>query len=284
MPLSEAQQKSVEKTLRDPYKGASSITEELAIVEADIKKALGENHPLYNKTSQIHRFLIARKLKLPDTLKMIEDHVAWRAANLPVQITDPIITELKKGKAEQYGLDASGRPLVLVRSGKFDPKVRDLHVAVSAVVWLVERAVASTDGEFTILYDRTGFSLSKNWDYEYIKTVVSTLSDNYPERLGAVYLYPATMVLAGLWGLIRPFVDPRTREKVQIITSDKALLNLVPSEYVPVAAGGTSTHMFDPAMYNSLKPGSITEELVIVEAQPAEGQGIEEYAVTVNVS
>ena len=86
-----------------------------------------------------------------------------------------------------------------------------------------------------------------------------------------MYLYPATMVLAGLWGVIKPFIDPRTREKVQIITSDKSLLSKVPSEYVPVNAGGTSTHTFDPAMYDSLKPGD----------QTMSGEGVS-YAVNVS--
>ena len=32
------------------------------------------------------------------------------------------------------------------------------------------------------------------------------------------------------------------------------LLERIPAEFVPVAAGGTSTHVFDPAVYDALEP------------------------------
>ena len=46
----------------------------------------------------------------------------------------------------------------------------------------------------------------------------------------------------------------RAGQKVKIITSDKELLALIPPEYVPTTSGGTSTHTFDPALYDALAP------------------------------
>jgi hypothetical protein len=270
MPLSAERAKEVDRLLRDNA-GPSELQLDLDVMEADLKKVLSPSHPYFNDSVLLRNFLIARKLKLDETLQMLNAHVEWRKANLPVQITDPLIQELKKGKVEVYGKDVKGRPLVIVRSGRFDPKVRDLSVAIAAVVYQVEQAIAAagkSDTQFMIFYDRTGFSLRHNWDFEFIKTVVITLSDNYPERLGGVFLYPATAVLAGLVAVFKPFMDARTRGKIHTITSDKALLERVPAEYVPVAAGGTSEHVFDPSMFDSLasqvKP-SATEYLPNVE-------------------
>ena len=92
---------------------------------------------------------------------MIDAHMAWRDANLPVKMTPMIVTELKKGKVEAYGKDIEGRPLIMVRSGKFDPKVRDLQVAVLAVLYLLEEALKQhpPTTQFIVFYDRTDFSL-----------------------------------------------------------------------------------------------------------------------------
>ena len=64
-------------------------------------------------------------------------------------------------------------------------------------------------------------------------------------------------------------MDVRTRSKIHTITSDKALLELVPAEYVPVSAGGKSEHVFDPSMYDALtsqvKPSSLATIPVTVE-------------------
>jgi hypothetical protein len=253
MPLSAERAKEVDKLLR-ANTGPSELGPDLDVMEADLKQVLSPEHPYFNDSALLRNFLVARKLKLDETLEMLSAHADWRKANLPVQITDPLITELKKGKVELRGKDMKGRPLVVVHSGRFDPKVRDISVAIAAIVYQMERAAiaAGSEKQFVIFYDRTGFSLRKNWDFEYIKTAVTTLSDNYPERLGGVFLYPATAILAGLVAMIKPFMDARTSAKVHTITSDKALLELVPAEYVPVSAGGTSEHVFDPSIYDSL--------------------------------
>lgn len=92
----------------------------------------------------------------------------------------------------------------------------------------------------------------KNWDFDFLKHVAGVLSSNYPERLAGAYVYPATMVLAGLWGLVKNFFEARTRSKIRFITSNAELMTLIPPEYVPTSVGGTSTHAFDPSTYDPL--------------------------------
>ena len=51
---------------------------------------------------------------------------------------------------------------------------------------------------------------------------------------------------------------------MRIITSVSELLSLIPAEYVPIAAGGTSTHTFDPAMFDNLLPAAAPAGVVEV--------------------
>ena len=149
------------------------ITADLQRVEIDVAEALGETHPLVADRQMLRRFIVARKGSEAAILAMIEAHMAWRERQLPVVLTEAVVAELKKGKIEVFGHDALGRPLVVVRSSRFDPKARDLAVCVSAAVYLVERALASlgdgTPPQVTLFYDRQGFSLRRNWDLEYLK-------------------------------------------------------------------------------------------------------------------
>ncbi len=235
----------------------SELNEELAQAEKELQASLGAQHPLSNNSATLRRFLVARKLNISDAVAMIEKNTAWRAETLPVKVTPAVRAELQKGKFYVHGHDAQKRPLMIIRSGKFDPKTRDLSAAVDSVVQTLESEVNKLDAEvaagtrdsaasFAVFYDRTGFSVRKNWDLDFLKGIAGTLSDHYPERLGGAYVYPCGMVLAGLWKMISPFFDPRTRAKVKMVTSEAQLRSLVPPEFLPKEYGGTSTYVFDP--------------------------------------
>jgi len=263
-------------------------------------------------SAMLRRFLVARKLHIDATMEMLEKHAAWREGTLPVNLTEDLVGELRKGKGYPQGVDLRGRQLIVVRSrceqqsqhippffdrrshtsfgwrSNFDPKVRDLETAIRAVTYLVEKCcetapASGPQSQFVIFYDRSDFSLSKNLDREMIKGVVSTLSDNYPERLGAVYIYPAGPIVNVVFKVISPFMDPRrvhapcvhlgrrparvrpavplnctgepfprhgrTRAKVHVVTSDAMLATLIPKEHIPQRYGGTSSFEFDPSVY-----------------------------------
>ena len=257
MPLPADRAKVVEKALSNGAEFEDpAIVKDLQEVEEEVAAALGAEHMMASNRAMLRRFVVARKGSVPDILAMIEAHMAWRTQHLPPVVTEAVVAELKKGKIEVYGHDVQGRPLVIVHSGKFDPKERDLATCLTSIVHLIESACSQlkTDQppKITIFYDRQGFSLRKNWDLEYLKCMIAALSDNYPEFLGGVYIYPAGGLLLSLWAIVRPFIEVRTRGKVKLINSEKDLLSLVPSEFVPVASGGTSQHVFDPSIYDGL--------------------------------
>ena len=139
------------------------MVEVLASAEAELKARLGAEHPMHGDSHALQRFLIARKLDIDETSTMIEAHVAWRAATLPVPRTPALVQELRKGKWFVRGHDRAGRPLFMIKSGKFDPKERDLQTALASVVMLLEETLSTVPptGKMVVFYDRTDFSLRK---------------------------------------------------------------------------------------------------------------------------
>jgi len=217
---------------------AKGVAEQLGDVAAD--------------SATLRRFLIARKLQLPETLQMLEAHATWRKATLPIALDEAVVTELKKGKCylPPNAVDAGGRTLVVIRSSRFDPKVRDLDTALKAVIYQIDEAVRARPAtQFAIFYDRNEFSIGKNLDRALVQGVVSTLSDNYPETLGAVYIYPSGAVANMVFKFAKNFMDPRTAAKVHMVTTDAMLATLIPLEFIPTTYGGSSTYEFDPSAY-----------------------------------
>lgn len=49
----------------------------------------------------------------------------------------------------------------------------------------------------------------------FIKLFTQALSDNYPERLKRLILFPFPWYGRAIWGVVKVFVDKRTQDKVR---------------------------------------------------------------------
>jgi len=255
--LSAQEAKEVKKVLqtgidcRDP-----SLDSYVQQVLPDLVAALPADHGL--KDEALRRFLIARSCVVDGVngaKEMILASLSWRKETLPIGLRDELKGELKKAKFFLAGTDVHGNPLLMVRSCNFDPKERDLDVALNAATYAIEQAVNSLpnqDGKFSVLYDRKDFKFGKNWDFAFLKGVISLFGDNYPERLSGAYLYPSGIALPALWGMVSVFLDPRTRAKVKLINNPDELQKYIPLNHIPKWHGGTSDFEFDPAIYDRL--------------------------------
>lgn len=227
---------------------------EVAAGVADLQQRLGDSHPFSDNAGALRRFLIARKLDVSKAQDMLDEHVRWRKDNLPVELTDDVRAELVKGKF--YILpgakDVNGHPVVVVRSGLFDPKTRDLDATIKAFLLLLEKSLQDLgeEGKFSILYDRDGFQMS-NFDFDLLKAWAKIASDNYPERLASVALYPSGRILAGLFKMVSVFFDPRTRAKIKMVQDTDELQSLIPADALPPRYGGTCTYEFDPSIWEN---------------------------------
>lgn len=76
------------------------------------------------------------------------------------------------------------------------------------------------DETVTIL-DLKGFSmkmLSKQV-YNFIQIASKLAQENYPEILGRMFIVNAPMLFSGIWAIIKPWIDEKTRNKITIIGS-----------------------------------------------------------------
>ncbi|KAI1331588.1 CRAL-TRIO domain-containing protein [Xylariaceae sp. FL0255] len=89
--------------------------------------------------------------------------------------------------------------------------------------------------------DVAGVSLfSPGQIYEYIKQASAMSNNNYPERLGKMYVINAGWIVTNAWKFVKSFLDPVTASKIQVLGSSykKTLLEQIPEDSLPAIYGG----------------------------------------------
>jgi hypothetical protein len=91
------------------------------------------------------------------------------------------------------------------------------------------------------ILDLKGVGIAKATSVYGYLGAVSTISQNYyPERLGKLYVINAPWGFAGVFSIVKKFLDPVTVSKIHVLGSgyEKELLKQVPAENLPKAFGG----------------------------------------------
>jgi hypothetical protein len=91
------------------------------------------------------------------------------------------------------------------------------------------------------IMDLKGVGIAKATSvYGYLQSVTVISQNYYPERLGKLYIINAPWGFAGVFSVIKRFLDPVTVAKIHVLGSgyEKELLGQVPAENLPKQFGG----------------------------------------------
>jgi len=226
----------------DEFAQANKVHDFLAKIAAE-----APNAPAAAKSEgTARRFLVARDWDVGAAVEQLTAHLAFRAGRFPIPKSAFIDdANVKAGAIFPYGHDREGRRIIVVRSGRFQVKDRDLDANVAMVLFQIEHIMheENDDGSkrFVIVYDRTGFSIAKNYDKPLIKAIGALMSANYPERLEKCFMYPCGVILRGLFEVCKYFLDPKTRTKVCMLGSPEAFLPYIDADQLPSTLGGKAT-------------------------------------------
>ncbi|CAH1267205.1 PTPN9 [Branchiostoma lanceolatum] len=184
----------------------------------------------------LRRFLRAH-LTVPEAHKVYVKCEKWRKKYgvENIKSEDPAIqSELATGKGiilEER--DKMGRPIILATVHLHDTKNRDMEVLTKFTVYMLETLSNMSDqsemDNICVLFDMKDFSL-RNMDYQFVKTLIMLLQRYFPERLGVCLIVNAPTLFSGCWLIIRPWLDERTRKKVNFIYTEEEL-----SQYISLA-------------------------------------------------
>ncbi|KAL7747743.1 phosphatidylinositol transfer protein csr1 [Sorochytrium milnesiophthora] len=92
-----------------------------------------------------------------------------------------------------------------------------------------------------VVMDQTDAGMANN-DLGFNKYMISTFDAHFPEFLSKVALAPTGWVIRGVWMAVAPFLNPKTRSKVLLLSDQDfrpTLAEWVDPQYLPTRLGGT---------------------------------------------
>ncbi|KAH8834211.1 CRAL-TRIO domain-containing protein [Flagelloscypha sp. PMI_526] len=274
----------------DPdYKPAPGYLGNLSVPQAHalekFKKELQEEgHFVQDRMDDatLLRFLRARKFDVALAKVMIIDCEKWRVEfgveDLVKNFDFKEKVEVDKYYPQSYHkTDKDGRPVYIEQLGKLDIKAlyaittqeRQLQrFVVEYQKFLEERLPACSkavghpiETSCTIM-DLNGVGISSFYSVkDYVMTASSITQNRYPECMGKFYIINAPYLFGTVWAIIKPWLDPVTVAKINILGSGykETLLEQIPAENLPVELGGTckcqgGCSMSDPGPWNPNVP------------------------------
>ncbi|KAI8557447.1 hypothetical protein RHMOL_Rhmol04G0011700 [Rhododendron molle] len=186
-------------------------------------------------TETLMRFLKAREGDVSKAHKMLLDCLNWRIQNeIDAILGKPIVpTEFYRAVRDSQligmsGYSKEGLPVIAIGAGLSTFDKASIHYYVQSHIQMNEyrdRVIfPSARKKFgrhistcVKVLDMTGLKLSALNQIKLL-SVISTIDDlNYPEKTTAYYIVNAPYVFSACWKVVRPLLQERTRNKVQVL-------------------------------------------------------------------
>jgi hypothetical protein len=140
-----------------------------------------------------------------------------------------LIKETETGKIYTRGYDQDGRACMYMRPGNENTMNEENNMRHLA--FQIEKAVACSNknghGKICLIIDYEGFTLAKAPPMSTTRKTLDMLQKHYAERMYRAYVCNPPLYFRSFWALIKPFVDPITKQKVCFCSGKKGLQQIV---------------------------------------------------------
>ncbi|MFQ6662829.1 hypothetical protein Gotur_030551 [Gossypium turneri] len=252
----------------------SVTTEEQHAKISEIRKLIGplpEKLAIYCSDAALTRYLRARNWNVKKATKMLKETLKWRAEYKPEEIRwEEVAHEAETGKIYRSNyIDKHGRTVLVMRPSCQVPSdflafylcnlllnTKSTKGQIRYLVYCMENAILNLppDKEQMVwLIDFNGYNLSHT-SVKVTRETAHILQDHYPERLGLAILYNPPKFFEPFWKVVKPFLEPKTQNKVKFVYSDdpnskKIMEELFDMEKLESAFGGNDDSGFNISKY-----------------------------------
>lgn len=108
-----------------------------------------------------------------------------------------------------------------------------------------------------IILDLTNIPVLLDWSLLRILKRFGEVDEGmYPETLKVLFVINAPIYFTAIWAIVKPFVDPETISKMQILGANylPTLLEHINADQIPVEYGGTNENFSWEAPSNYIMP------------------------------
>ncbi|KAL4938149.1 hypothetical protein BDV06DRAFT_201538 [Aspergillus oleicola] len=211
------------------------------------------------------RFLRVSKWDVNQALVHLLNAIVWRLKEMQVDnvllprgelyaaererdLTNPygvdeaqgFINQVRMGKGFVHGVDRQNRPIAVVRIRLHHPGEQSHEALEQFITHIVESArllVSPPVETATVLFDMTGFSMA-NMEYAPVRFIIRCFETYYPECLGVLLIHNAPKVFAGVWRIIKPWMDPQIVERIRFTRTTKDLEKFINRNQLIAELGG----------------------------------------------
>ena len=136
---------------------------------------------------------VARKGNLNDAYAMMDTHLAWRKKYYPIKRTKGINAALSANAFMVGGKTKDGDPIVYFRGAYYDTSIANADDYCLAAAHAMDVALTGSGRLQVVVVAITSpveGQRNEPADINFLKGFVSTLSNNFPERMKAAYIFP----------------------------------------------------------------------------------------------
>jgi len=198
------------------------------------------------------RFLVARDFDVEKAAALVKGYCQWRR-----ELCGGVVPSARSIAQDLITVpfeDRKGRPVVMVKIRNCDPTVpaKSFQRFYRAIVDVVSMhslckrtgniSPSNTLEQYLLVIDMEGAGFS-NFSLQGVQLMVAESNTNYPDRLSQVYVLGCNATVLGIWHMTQQVIHPRTRRKVQLISSSdvrKTMMELVDPELLPPHYGGSA--------------------------------------------
>ena len=137
-------------------------------------------------------------------------------SNEQLQLRKIIHHEGEPGKVYTRGYDKEGRAILYLyqaRENTNNPTNNIKHL-----VYQIERTIAATEKngheKMVLILDFENWSIKQAPPMHVTKETIHILQECYVERMKRVYMTNAPVMFRTFWAMVKPFIDPVTKEKI----------------------------------------------------------------------
>ncbi|KAJ2785753.1 hypothetical protein GGI15_001813 [Coemansia interrupta] len=232
--------------------------------------------------SWVLRFLRARSWDAPRAFDMLRRTVVWRVAQAIDELSflgESLLHHgtMQSGLAFACTADRLQNPVYIIRVRANVARLRNVQAIRRFLCWQIETSqllAVKSDGKVTMLFDFSGFS-RENIDVKLVRTLITLLTNYYPETLGILILHVDSFVFSSLWAVIAPFIDPGVKQKIVMTRNAAELAAYIDPEMIVAEVGGTKQFSY------TYVPPTAEENAHMADAE-ARGRAEAEYVVAVD--
>ena len=235
------------------------------------------------RRSDLARFLRARRENVDHASTMYSKYLEWFQESFPLSL-DAATTDLINRRVlyQLPGAAIDGSSIIVFHGTHHQPAHHSTDQTLKMILYVVSDLLSRRDPcdlrWSLLIFAPTGTP----FDLKLIKAAARLFSDNYPETLSKVLVFPVGSWTPALWRMARVFLDPRTADKVVLLpggTRPPELPEHIPVDSIPAQfltkearikrGSGPEPELLPALQAPGRKPTSAQQDSIVPALQPS---------------